>query len=569
MLVTLASDSVKFSDVIARVRTLARTADLLWDSDRERARSLFRAAWEASDAAEKAADERYWGGLYRQRQDQTSGFSAVSPRPAVRSEVLRLAAKHDRSLGEEFLRQQAQSRGEATEKSRPGPLGNADASVRQRMEVARQLVDADLTEQALQFAAPALGVIDQVTVDFFSTLREKRPVMADEHYAALLSLAASDPQSDANTVSVLSSYLFTPHQFLGFTAEGTHLNGFPGNQTPPEVAPALQLAFFRTAASILLRPLAPPGQEQDSAGHGGHYLVIKRLMPLFEQRAPAEMTAALRAQLEALAPLTTKETRDRDDDDLVRSGIRPDKKAENREQTYLDQLDHAQTSADRDRINLKLAGLYASKGDLRARERVEEIDDRELRTSARTFIDTRLAANALSRKDASRVLELCRTGEFAHLSKVYFLTQAAKLLRPSENEKALTLIDFAATEARRIGGLDPDSPRAFLAVANAMLVVNRAAVWDAMTDAIKASNSADGFGGEDGEFLAWMTDKEKYNFWSWSGSAPDFDVDKIFGKLTALDYDKSVELAQGLSAEAPRAVATIAIAQAVLSDKKR
>src|SRR5262249_10309784 len=160
--------------------------------------------------------------------------------------------------------------------------------------------------------------------------------------------------------------------------------------------------------------------------HGGHYLVIKRLMPLFEQRAPAEMTAALRAQLEALAPLTTKETRDRDDDDLVRSGIRPDKKAENREQTYLDQLDHAQTSADRDRINLKLAGLYASKGDLRARERVEEIDDRELRTSARTFIDTRLAANALSRKDASRVLELCRTGEFAHLSKVYFLTQAAK-----------------------------------------------------------------------------------------------------------------------------------------------
>src|SRR5262249_35247046 len=79
-----------------------------------------------------------------------------------------------------------------------------------------------------------------------------------------------------------------------------------------------------------LRPLAPPGQEQDSAGHGGHYLVIKRLMPLFEQRAPAEMTAALRAQLEAPAPLTTKETRDRDGDDLVRRGNRPGQKAGNR-----------------------------------------------------------------------------------------------------------------------------------------------------------------------------------------------------------------------------------------------
>lgn len=56
--------------------------------------------------------------------------------------------------------------------------------------------------------------------------------------------------------------------------------------------------------------------------------------------------------------------------------------------------------------------------------------------------------------------------------------------------------------------------------------------------------------------------------WSWTESVPDFDVDKIFGKLTDFDYEKAVGLAKGLSGEAPRAVATIAIARAVFDQKR-
>jgi hypothetical protein len=268
-----------------------------------------------------------------------------------------------------------------------------------------------------------------------------------------------------------------------------------------------------------------------------------------------------------LTPLTTPETRDRDFSDF-RSGTRPAKESENREQTYLDQLDHAKTSAERDLINLKLAGLYSQKADLRALDYVEKIDDNELRSGARRFIETRLIANAVSKKDDSRASELCRTGQLDRLLRVYFLSETAKLLPPSENEKALRLIDLAATEARRMDGLDPNKPRAFFAVANAMLVANSAGVWDSVSDAIKASNSADGFGGEDGELLVWMTDKQNYNYWSWTESAPDFDVEKIFAKLTDLDYEKAIGLAKGLLGEVPRAVATIAIARAVLDQKR-
>jgi hypothetical protein len=562
LLVTLAAEAAKFTDATARALTLARVADQLWDSDQERARVLFRAAWEVSAIAEKEVGERYEE-YQRQKEAKMAGFSSIPSRPQVRREVLRLATKRDRNLGEEFLNAQLKERDELSKNSG----GNADSLIRQRLDVARQLLDADQIEQGLQFADPVLGMIDIVTINFLSFLREKNAPAADERYARMLSIATANPQSDANTVSVLSSYLFTPHSFYRFIAGGTITSNSEGNHAPPAVSAALQLAFFRAAGSVLLRPLAPPGQEQNSAGHDGHYLVIKRLIPLFEQRAPAELTNALRAQLEALSSLTSKSTRDRDDDDLVREGIRPDKRMENWEQSLLDQLDRARTSADRDKLHFDLAMLYSGKGELRARDYVDKIDDSETRNIARAYIDARLASNAVDKKDVSRIVELIRTGEFAHLQKVRLLTEGAKLLAKSENEQALTLLDLAVTEARRIGGLDPDSPRAFFAVANAMLVVNRAAVWDLMSDAIRTSNSAENFSGEDGQLSFSMSTKGMS--WSQTESVPDFDVDGIFAKLADYNYDKAIDLAQGFTREAPRAVATIAIARSILSEKKR
>ena len=562
LLVTLAADAAKFTDSTVRARTLARVADQLWESDQERARALFRTAWDAAGIAEKEVNERYEE-YQRHKEKKTTGFSSDPSLPRVRREVLRLATKRDRSLGEEFLKAQLKERDELAK----GSDDNQDFLIRQRLDVARQLLNADQTEQALQFADPVLGLISIATVDFLSSLREKNSAAADERYAAMLVLATANPKSDANTASILSSYLFTPHSFYKFDTGGTFTSNMEGSHTLPTVTPALQLAFFRAAAAILLRPLAPPGQEQNSAGHDGHYLVIKRLMPLFDQRAPVELTNALRARLEVLSALTSKATRDRDDDDLVREGIRPDQRMEHWEQSLLDQLDHARTSAERDQIHFRLAEFYAGKGELRARDYVDKIDDMETRNISRSYIDTRLAASAVYQKDVPRIMELIRTGQFAHLQKVRLLTVGAMLLAKSESEQALTLIDLAATEARRIGGLDPDSPRAFFAVANVTLVVNRAGVWEAMTEAVKASNSAENFGGEDGQLSFSMTTQGMS--WSSNESVPEFDVDGIFAKLADYDYDRAIELAHGFTRAGPRSVATIAIARATLSEKKR
>jgi hypothetical protein len=570
LLINLAADARNFTEQALRARTQARIADVLWEVDRERSRTMFRSAWDAAEVADAENWARVQEDIRQQQAKSGSGGYVMASPPDLRREVLRLAGKHDRALGEEFLaRFKEQKAQEATDakKTRPGPFGNSDDATRQRFDLARQLLEAGDPERAMQFADPVLGIPGMPAIDFLSYLREKSPVAADQRYAAMLASAAANPQSDANTVSLLSSYLFTPHVFIAFVSTGTYTTSSGGPIELPAVAPELRLAFFSAASSILMRPLAPPGQEQTSSGHDGDYLVIKRLLPLFEQYAPPEMTTALRAQLEALSSLASKGTRERDDDDWVRKGIRPDKFDQNWEQSLLDKLDHARTSAERDQINFQLAGFFAAKSDLKARDYVSKIDDTEMRNGARAYIDASMTLRAIEKKDAERALEIVRNGELTHLQKSWAFSQSAELLAKTDRERALALIEDAAAEARRIENSDPDRPRAFFGVTNALFLIDRKSAWQMIDDAIRSANSAEDFSGEDGQLTFRMITKGMRSINQ--SSAPDFDVTGIFDAFAREDYEKAVELARGFQHDAPRASATIAIARSVLDEKKK
>src|SRR5207244_5714980 len=98
LLVALAADASNYGDYTLRARTQARIADALWETDRERGRTLFRKAWDAAEVADREAQQRQQEEI--QQQKGKTGNSAVISAPNVRGEVLRLAAKHDRALGE-------------------------------------------------------------------------------------------------------------------------------------------------------------------------------------------------------------------------------------------------------------------------------------------------------------------------------------------------------------------------------------------------------------------------------------------------------------------------------------
>ncbi|HEU5238854.1 MAG TPA: hypothetical protein VFU37_17105 [Pyrinomonadaceae bacterium] len=567
MLLSLAADAGRYTDQTLRARTQARIADVLWSADPERARALFRKAWESAEIVDQEGQRKLQEEI---KQQQAKGGSvAVTGPPNIRGEVLRLAARRDRALGEELLAKlKIEKEREATEiadKSRSNTFDSPEA-MSQRLALARQLLNSDDVERALQFAAPALSNITRDGLDFLSYLREKDAAAADKVYASLLARAAGDLSSDANTVSLLSSYLFTPHTFVTFQGGGANTQSSRGPTPPPQdVSPGLRSAFFRTAADILMRPLAPPGQDQTTAGPVGKYLMLKRLMPLFEQYAAKELIEPLRGQMDALAQAVPEEARQRDDDTL-REGIRPPQSSDDREKALRDRIDRAKTSDERDNLYIQLARLYVENGDLRAREFIDKVEDTDLRKQARAYIDATLVNRAVDKKEIENILELVRTGELTHLQKSWALQQAAKLLAKSDREKSLTTIDEATLEARRIETSDADRPRALMGVSNALLLVERPRAWDSVYEAIKAANSAEGFTGEDGVIRTALRTKNMSSIRS--STAADFNVAGIFTELAKEDYERTVELVRGFEREAPRASATIAVARSVLEEKK-
>jgi hypothetical protein len=564
LLISLSTDARTFKDQTLRARSLARIADALWQVDTEQGRAMFRKAWEAAELADQESDRTLQQEI-EQQKTRTGGGFAVSLPPNLRREVLRLAARHDRALGEEFLEKLKTQKSEAANLAPRG--GRMNEALSQRLSVARELLRAGEMERALEFAAPALTVVGIDSINFLSDLREKNAAAADERYAALLSASAGSPQSDANTVSLLSSYLFTPHLFMMFSKSGVNTSQMAQKIGPIDASPELRNAFFQSAASILLRPLPPAGQDQTTSGVEGKYLLIKRLLPLFEQSAPADIVESLRTHLNALNAVVSDETRRNETDDLLNRGVRPEKSSADREQALLDRIDRAKTAEERDSLYLELAQLMAGRGDMKARDYISKIDDSETRKQAQTYIDGSLAIYAVNKKNTDQALELVQKGDLTYPQKVWVLTQVARILAPTDKEKAAELIEEAAGEARRIDVSDPARPQALIAVANALKEIDPARAWDAAFEAVKAANSAEGFTGEDAHVVLKFQSKNQSSIHT--NDIPEFDLEGIFRDLANQDYERAVELARGFEAEGPRAVATIAIARAVLEQKKQ
>lgn len=270
LLIALSTDARAFNDQTLRARSLARIADALWQVDAEQARLLFRKAWDAAEVADIESKRKLQQEI-EQQKTRTGGGFAVSMPPELRREVLKLAARHDRVLGEEFLEKLKAQQVEAATTARQ-QSGHLSEALSQRLGVARELLQAGEMERALQFAEPALTSVGAESINFLSDLREKNAAAADARYASLLASSANNPQSDANTVSLLSSYIFTPRLFMFFSGNGVNTSQFSSKIVPADVSPELRNAFFQSAAAILLRPLPPPGQDQTSAGPEGKYL---------------------------------------------------------------------------------------------------------------------------------------------------------------------------------------------------------------------------------------------------------------------------------------------------------
>ena len=563
LVTSLADETRNYNDMALRPRVLARAADTLWNADSDTARTLFRRAWEAAEKGDaEGLTYKSPVGVPAMAKELVTALRRESGYD-LRAEVLALATRRDQKLGEEFLKKLTQDRKD--ERADSGYQNSSDSSeaLLKRLNLATRLLDDGDIGRALEFAAPALNQVNVKSIGFLSRLREKRSEAADQRFALLLAQAELDPSSDANTVSGLSSYAFTPGFYVTFNKDGSARWTQPEQSTaalkPPKLPASILNKFFQVAATILLRPLPPPNQDFTTSGRIGKSMVVKRLLPLFEQHAP-DTAVALRTQLQALNAGSRSELND--ESPLLKQGFQTDATGSSVLETMEERIGHAKSSRERDLIYADAAVTLASRGDSRAQEFAQKIEDSDRRVQVLRYVDFELVRFALLQKKSSEAIRLAESEHISHAQRAWAFMQAARLLMDSGRQSALQLLEKAANEARRIDAEDPDRARLLIGVASQFLPVDRIRGWEIMGEVVKAANSSERFSGENVELHFPFATKSGLRI-TFVGGA-DFGLSGALRSLAKDDLYRSIDLAKAFKNEAPRAIALLAVASSLL-----
>lgn len=568
LVASLAEEARTYRDSALAARVQARAADALWDSEPERARTLFRRAWDSAESADREAKS-----LTEAERRERGGQS-----PNVRREVVGLVAKHDRALGEEFLAKMDEARksedssapSTPTAQTQPGQRFNPDeppVAMAQRLSLAQQLLEDGDTDRAVQFAAPALYPVNTFGMLFLNTLRERNKALADVRFGELLLWVVNDPAADANYVSLLASYVFTPYLYVTVRPDGaSHTRRRRENNSPPQdMPPAMRNDFLNTAALILLRPLPPLDQDRSSSGRTGTYVVLTRLLPFFDRFAPAR-AAALRARQSLLAQDTPEQNR-RPDDPILTRGIAPEDPNRDQVQEALDRLGRAKDANERDMIYFRAAMAALDKDPDRARELAEKIEDADTRSQLIAFMAFQRVQDAVRAKKSEEALRLAHGDQLTSVQRIWGLTEAARLLTKSEPGRAAEALDEAAAEARKVDEDSPDRVRALVAIATQMVGLDRTRVWELMNDVVKSVNALPDYSGE-GETMTMRVRFKGGGAMTQQVDAETFDLTGLFDALAREDFDRASALARTFKGDSPRSVAALAVARSVLAKPK-
>lgn len=557
VLISLAKEATSFNDLALRPRVLARAADILWDADNINARAIFLRAWEAAEKAD--ADE-----VTIKTKDAPPPMVIALRRSSgrdLRSEVLALVARRDRTLADEFLtklKNETDREAKDSKRSRPPDNGSASEADAKRLEVARQLLNEGLVQQALEIALPALLYVNAKSIIFLSALRAKDAEAADQRFSYLLSRTALDPSSDANTVSGLSSYVFTPGFYITFSGGGPTWTQSEQAIEPPNLPANLRDNFFRVAANILMRPLPPPDRDLSSSGRAGTIMVIRRLLPVFEQNVPDTATA-LRSYLTQLTGNSSDDPR-RGDNSLLTQGIKEDEPGDILKGLQ-NKIDYAKTSRERDEIYAAAAVILATRADERARDLADKIDDAERKSEVRQFVDFQFVQLAIKKKESSQAVRLAERGQLTHSQRAFAYTQAARLLKSSERERCLELLEKATDEAMRIESPGVDRAVLLIGIATQMTMSDSSRAWDIMNNAAKAANASEDFNGENWIRFSMVT----RNGVKTNGiGGEEFSLFRVFQLLSKNDLYRSIDLAKSFKNEATQADSILGITSAIL-----
>jgi hypothetical protein len=586
LLIETADSARTFDDLFYRARVQTLAADTLWPYDAVQARAIFRRAWEAATASDKAEQE--------ETARETGALpGAVQKITDARDEVLAKAAARDARLAEIFLRDlssQKDKRGanpDDAELDYEMPLTDwheASTNGARRLALASGLLEAGETRRAVEIAAPVIneGTTKEI-IEFILRLRQRNVSDADALYLRLLERVAADPHTDANAVLLLSSPIISPKLLVAVDRYGAlQFRAVPlakaSIAAQQAVNPKAQTAFFNLAAAVLLRPLSynvtgPPMAEVQE--WTARFYAIGRLAPFFENSsAPYAVYApALRARQSELFNELEVSSRERVSSQFDINSMTRDAGYVDPLRKQSEELTHAADSSERASLALSIVKTAVrNKFWDRARRAAAEIEDEGQRKSALTFIqvhqikDILVAYEDEKDDDFESVAKFVREADVPPFAKAWGLAQTAIIAARKRDartpQNVSELLNEAESHAARVAQGTPERVAAYGVITTAAARTDATRAWELLRELVKAANAVEDFTGDDVS-LSLSADADL------AGEAEDafnveaevFRLDGIFATMAHLDFEKALAEARALDGDVPQAFATIAIAK--------
>lgn len=552
LLMSLVADTQEV-DPKSKSHLQAHAAHLLWKVDPVFARELFLKAWSAAETADRKDAED-------QPATESKEANGISPRDA-RREVILLAFQTDKLLGEQLLSRMSKENTKPASNNDPSdPVANSSnlsPAELDRLSVARELLEDGNSDQAAQLAGEALSKTVIPSLRFLAELRERDQAAADKIYVSLLSQAQADPGSDANVVSLLSSYVFSPDVYVRIGN-----NGFPTvvqiNRTsrPVDVSSDIRLAFLGTAAQILIK------QTSDQASQRAAFMIGTRLLPLFDQFTP-DLANQVRSKLIQLSPSISPSLKTSEATNKVRKGMEPADSDTNNVDELVKQADLLTESSAKDRLFVRAAIMAAEHGDNRAEKIAQKVIDEQTREHLREYVLMALAKFATDNKQIDRALEFARSTELRAIERVWIYIQVTNLMGARKKLAAADTLFEVLPIARKME-TDREKAQAMIGLAIQLMKFNPELAQEYVAEAIAISNKLDSFTGADTTFNVRI--ESSLGAWQATYSTPTFSLTALFRELANDDFFEAINKADSLKKKELKSEALLTIARSALLD---
>lgn len=575
-----------FNDLAYRARIQTLAADALWPFDEVQARQIFRRAWDAAVAADRAeAKEIEADAVSSSNTDETT-------LTAARDGVLSKAAARDPKLAETFMREMLDERERAdgaksNAASRRTPWRELSPSGARRLALAYELLNTGSYSRAGQVAEPlinegASGDLMEFLLRFRLRLSSgddangSAALIPSTLYRRLVEKTVADQYADANDVLLLSSFLISPNLLMVVDEKGSlQFRSLPTARANPysaEFKPFCNLAVTVLLRSPFGRRAANPVQDRIA-----RYVATGRLIPFFEQAGAeyAQFVPGMRQQLAALSSELEAGRRDALDAQFELTSLNP-KNASDPLAPQLEELTRAADKQEHDRISLQVVRRAARERFWdRAQRTAYSIEDGDLRRAALSFIvvsqiaDITRAYRDDKENDFEAVARFVRRSDAPLFASAWGLAQAAMIAaRKGDRNEVNALLSEAESYAARTDKNSRQRIVAYIIITDAAAKLNDARVWDYFSELVRAINSTDNYLGDEtslniGAESALREESQE----ELSIEADAFRLDYIFATMARIDFDRTRTQAQALTGEIPRAFARIAAARAALEKK--